>query len=463
MSVNSNGYNDFSIVKIINDKYFIEWIEHLKEKVLFTSRQKDLNEDPLNLIFLQLKIVESMSNIEKAIKEGKQKGKNSGLNYDYSILLHKHLMRIIKVIADGIAWRTLNFDRTFLRVMSEERRYSSSVQLSTRSYKNTQIEALKLVLHNDSKVLLNDITNYLRFGDLLEIKRKETIIHELKKQGKRIINLNIINERIKSNPKTKVSKQVKKLITAQIAKNKRMIITNEISVKILPLDLEFTNNLDKIEDLINTSKKDLYSYKEFGNYLRVSCFDILKLSRNTNKWKKYIDLDLEGISNFQKDDVVLPISNFDTYYNERGDFARNSTPYSIYPFEIENIMGLLNGNYLLSSIINYSEIKRLFNKRGWEVLEQSDYFEQTVKKNKKIIPDIFTEDIFQKKIDEVCFKLKRNNFFIDVPLTFIMRVGTDFIKPEVLFNAYEMVYKKSKPGDETLFVFNILGERKVWI
>lgn len=272
-----------------------------------------------------------------------------------------------------------------------------------------------------------------------------------------------INEQTKSNPKTKASKQVKKLIAAQKARNKRVIITNKISVKILDLNLEFTNNLNKIEDLINTSKKDLYSYKEFGNYLRVSCFNILKLSKNTNKWKKYIDLDFEGITNFQKDDIVLPISNFDTYYDERGNFARNSTPYSIYPFEIENTMGLLNGNYLLSSIINYSEIKRLFNKRGWEVLEQNDYFEQTVKENKKIILDLFTGDIFQKRIDEICFKLKRNNFFIDVPLTFIIRVGTDFFKPEVLFNAYEMVYKKSKPGDETLFVLNILGERKVWV
>jgi len=465
MNNNSNDKKFFNIIKIINDKYYANWVEHLKEKILYTSRQKDLYEDPLNLIFIQFKLVESISNIEKAIKKGKlkNKNKNSDLSYDYSIFLHKQLARIIKVIADGIAWRVLGFDRPFLRIMSEEIRYPSSVQLSTHDFKNTQIEAFKLVLRNDSKVLLNDITNYLRFGDLLEIKGNETIIHELKKSGKKVINLNKIYEQIKSNPKAKISKQIRKLVAAQIARNKRVIITNKSSIKILDLDIEFTNNLKDIEDLINVSKKNLYSSREFGNYLRVSCFNILKLAKNVKKWKKYIDVDIKGANKFKKDEIVLPISNFNTYYDEKGNFARNSTPYSIYPFKIDDCMSLLDGEYYLLSLINYSEIKRLFNKKGWEIVSRDKNFEQVAKENKKIIPNLFDGEIFQKRIDEIYFRLKRNNFFIDVPLTYIIRIGTDFLKPEVLLNAYETIYKQSKPGVESLFVFYILGEKKVWV
>jgi len=126
-------------------------------------------------------------------------------------------------------------------------------------------------------------------------------------------------------------------------------------------------------------------------------------------------------------------------------------------------MSLLDGECYLLSLINYSGIKKLFNKKGWEIINKDKNFEQVAKENKKIIPKLFNEGVFQKRIDEIYFRLKRDNFFIDVPLTYIIRIGTDFLKPEVLLNAYEMIYEQSKPGVESLFIIYILGEKKVCV
>lgn len=260
-----------NILNVINDTYYINWIKHLEEKYLKTSRQEDLYEDPLNIIFLQFKIVELITNIEKAIKESKEKSKKN-LNFKLSLFLHQQLLRITKSIADGIAWRVLGFDRPFLRIMAEAKRYPSSVQFSSYSYKRTQLKAFELALFNNSRVLLNDITNFLRFGDLIEINEKEMKIHELKKSGKRIINLNKIYEQFQKDPKTRISNQVKKLIAAQIARDKRVLISNK-EFRIMDLDIEFKNNLEEVESLIDSAEKNLFSTKIFGNYLKVTCFN----------------------------------------------------------------------------------------------------------------------------------------------------------------------------------------------
>lgn len=459
MRNNSNDKNPFNIASIINDKYYINWIEHLKIKVLNTSRQEDLYNDPFNILFLQFKIVELITNIEKAIKECKEKNKK-GRKYEFSLFLHQQLLRITKSIADGLSWRVLGFDRPFLRIMAEAKRYPSSVQFSSHSYKKTQLKAFELALFNNSKVLLNDITNFLRFGDLIEIIEKEVKIHELKKSGKKIINLKKINEQLLNNPKAKISNQIKKLVAAQRARDKRVLISNR-EFRIIDLDIKFKNNLKDVESLINDTEKNLFSTKVFGNYLKVSCLNNSKLIKDKKRFDEIIENDVKNILEFEKKDIIIPISNIDTFYEGNGDFAKNATPYSIFPFKTDICMGLLSGKYNLMSFINYSEIRRLFIKDGWEIIDHD--LNQLLVDNEKIKQNLFTGELFQHRINESFFSIKKGNFIAEIPIIWIQRIGTDFLKPQLLIDMYNFIYSRGKPDFQTLCVFFILDEKKVWV
>lgn len=449
---------EFNIVNIIQDKYYLDWVKSLEEKYLIPSRTRDFYDGPLNVLYMQIKLMESIVGIEKAVKEAKQKTKTDK-RYEYSLFLHKQLLRIIKSIADGIAWRILKFDRPFLRIMAESKKYSSSVQFLTDSYKKTILKAFELTLMKDSNVLLNDITNFLRLGDITEIKNGVTQIHELKKAGKKIINLNILWDQIQKNPKAKVSKQIKKLIAAQVIKDRRILLSKNQLFRIEDLPLKFENNIKEVEDLINIAEQELYKAKVFDNYLRVTCFNMSKLINDDNLHNKIIKKESEDIK-FGENDVIIPISNFDIFYEENGNFARNATPYSIFPFDVSICMKLLYGHYHLVSFINYSEIKRIFLKNGWEVIEH--YIEKISEENEKIKMKLFDGELFENKFNEAFFSIKKDNFTAEVSIVQILRIGIDFMKPELLVNMYEEV-KNSELKIGSFCFLNILDEKEVWI
>jgi len=89
----------------------------------------------------------------------------------------KALLRCLRDTADGIAWRTLNFQRHILHELA----YKQPAGYLERS--NVELEvaaAASRVTDLQAHVLINDLTNFLRYGDLTIVTRDTIYLDELK-------------------------------------------------------------------------------------------------------------------------------------------------------------------------------------------------------------------------------------------------------------------------------------------
>lgn len=448
---------------VLNSEYYTKWVNYL-ERFLRYSRQEKYVDDPYNLLSLQLAFAKTIAGLESVISEGKsqlfQTKKNGKLDLiedlEIGITSNRQIVRIIKTIADGLAWRILEYDRPFLRAMAEAQRYSGSVDLDSKDFERLEQKAIEITALRKSKVLLNDLTYFLRLGDLTEVA-KRTIVWELKKSGRELKSVYTL---VRQKEKSGVSRQMKKIVHAQIVRDFREIIIGNEKVQIFELPIKFENNLGEVIKLIKEARGKLYSYKEFGDYLAVSCTDQEQMVNKAVKtgeelWKKF-----NNKPGWDKKDMVIPHSNLDFFYDEGGDFMRTSTPYSIYPLDNHDCMGLMSGKLFLKTELNISAIKRMFVQAGWEIIEID--IDEVLSKTRKMIPKVFSGNIFEHHIDDTMFGIKRGPFNLNIPWYWVIRISTEFMRPEVLLKQAELIYQTSDRSKPRKILPYVLGEKNVW-
>ena len=123
-------------------------------------------------------------------------------------------------------------------------------------------------------------------------------------------------------------------------------------------------------------------------------------------------------------------------------------------------MCLISGNLFLKSQLNISKVKKILIRAGWEV-EDVD-LDESLKNMKKIIPLIKAGKGSEVFIDDTIFTLKRGAFILKVPMYWVTRIGTEFMKPEVLIKHIEAIYQTSQYDIPRKVQPFILGERDVW-
>lgn len=452
-----------SLKPVLNSKYYLDWVRYL-QKFLNYSRQPKYYKNPYNLLALQIAFAKTISDVEATVLEGKKQlrqakernDKESIEDIQIGITSNRQIARIIKTIADGIAWRVLNFDRPFLRIMATPSRYPGSVQLGSKDYKKLEDKAMAIAATRKSKVLLNDITYFLRIGDLTEVGKK-TILWESKKSSKKLKSVYTV---FRKGKKEALSVQMKKLVQAQIARDFREIPIGEDSVFIMELPFSFDNYLKEVEGVISEAKIKMFATKQLSDCLIVSCTDQPQMIDHAIKtgeriWEKFNDK-----NSWNKKHMITAYSNLDSFYDQGGDFIRSATPYSVYPFSNEDVMGLISGRLFLKSQLDITKVKKMIIGAGWDV-EDVD-LDKTIENMEKIIPQIKAGKNPEVFIDDTIFTLKRGAFILKVPMYWVTRIGTEFMKPEVLIKHIEAIYQSSQYGIPKKVQPFISGERNVW-
>lgn len=406
------------------------------EDYLFISRKR--RKSKFSIYKLQLSILGDLLQHTKAIDAikiilGKLEADSSSLKEEMEKQIRTYQNQIgavllvnqsLKTIIDGIAWRYLNYNRAILSVLSNKED-SGPVRLDDGLI--TELFTFSTeILHGKKRAIINDISNFLRTGDITTIDDNGDIelieVKSSKRKGRRITRQ---KERLQ---------EVVEFFNTGITKYEDTKLT------ILPCDVPLNNYLAILRKIIAKARKTCCSSELFGNYMILECVDFEKLD-DMEKVNEYFDTRHESIKNRweQNNDVVFPFNSLD-----RRGFSANLAPFPVFPLSVEDITALMIGRIYLTYRINLTEILKIFEKDGWVIVD-------TCLKAKE--EQLSSETPFAK--------IKKGNFNVEVPFADIARVIYEMLSPKVLIDKYNAQYNKG-PQESISSLTNYTKEPSLW-
>lgn len=451
------------ISSIFINKYYDENLEYLFE-IFEKTRNKEHRGNPESILSLQLSLAKFETKIWDALREGRalakelKAKKDPKLTEDLAgieehILIHEQLLRISKVIMDGVAWRNLRYNRMLLET-SARGTGTGAIDVNKRDFQSEFTWAFRISKQSGRVVIINDLTNFLRIGDLTEIEKGVALVHEIKKNGKRVINIFTLQQK---KAKDLLSKQNKRLVEFQkVALTETVMIDGSIIRKV-PIYVNVKSHIDKVKILISKTKTTTYEEIQIEPYQKISLINFRQVKEAPKDKKK------EPV----RGQLVIVHSNWDSfYYDELGNFMRLMLPYSIFPFKNRDCMNLMSGHYLLKSELDMSELKRCFRKKGWNIIDPDlKELDKFLEKIAQLEKSAFTaENLYSSMIDAPpFFTISKGPFHFPIDSTLLVRSAYEFFSFETLNEIAEEAFKRASRVQKDEIYFPILvGEHKLW-
>lgn len=439
------------ISSALASSYYKEWVGYF-EKVLRATRSKRHKNKKDVLLAMQLKLAQIETQLWKLLSEARGRAKILHLKSNLSskeekelegleehILIHEQLIRISRTICDGIAWRNLGYNRTFLN--SSARGFGAgSVDVNSREFKSEFMWAHRISKTMNSLVILNDLTRFLRIGDLTEISDGVAFIHEIKKYGKEVKNMFTLK---KVRGKAKISNQAKRLLELQrIAfANKAKIYGIEVETKKIGLSLK--TYTDQIKELFRESEKKLVVSKNIDGCIKI---EVTNFKAIQEQKKRDIE-ELKRLSPKDKStDLILIHSNWDTFFSdEKGNFVRSAPPYSIYPFSAKDCLYLMSGYYLVKFSLNVTKLKEILKRNNWEIEERTEAdLDKQIADFEKEKDVMFTtkQGLYEHAPDDGgLFTIRRGPFSISFDAMIYCRLTMEYLSLQSLLDILEELYR----------------------
>lgn len=416
------------INEIISSSGFTS-IQSFLESVLKKSRNKKLTS--LDLLKLQGKIAEKIIFCEKQIAIFKQTANREKRNEEWrSREIYKSHRKILKEVMDGVAFRLLNFERPVLRQLAQ---HNQTGHL-TEGFIEELRKAEYIVNKTGFYVILNDLTNFLRYGDLTIISPEGNIIDEVKTTGS-----------AKGNQKKALDELLEML-------NKKVFKAGNQTAEYVKITGKPANFLSQVEVIISKSRQSMegvYADK-VSPYLWVSSIFIPKITdfyKTTGKFPK-----LPPMPFFRED--TSPSINSLMFFDE---FSPNLLPFSVFPFPEKIISEIMIGQIQLKVVVNEKELLKSFKGKGWDLIMPS---------REAIVAIYDTDDI--EKIKEAVLDptfyatLKKGEFNYRLPREVLLRIQNEFRSVKAIVDESEGIMKSSTDRKTRMITTNFSEECSIW-
>jgi hypothetical protein len=341
--------------------------------------------------------------------------------------------KVLREIIDGIVWRYLNFNRAILYTLADK----EPIEV-IRADKGTLANLLQfseIFLDHDSVAIYNDISNFLRIGDITQITKDGNIqIIEVKAgkghHGKRIIR-----------QKEKMEEVVEFFNTGNTTYNGKKL-------KIIDSDIKQVTYLPQLVDAIKRAKAKGYESLLIGDYmiLELVYFDKLNGSDDVSDYFKIKHKSVKDKWKKNGDYV------HGAYWIDKMNYSISCAPFSIYPFDIETCADIMMGKISIHVFFNFSEILRILEKAGWSIADALIFKSQTV-----------LESLYGKDMKDVSFlKLRKGQKTMDIPPSIIARMNYELLTPKSVLNVLEELYDRGSRNEFELVLVNYSSDRKYW-
>ena len=401
------------------------------KKFLERSRKIQSNRE---LFELQVEISHKIIPLEKRISGLRSKADRKKRNIEWlSREVFKAQRRALKQIIDGIAWRYLNFKRSALRLLAEHHQTGFLDKGFLEEIKVAQ----QIIERTDYFVIINDLTEILRHGDLTIISKDKIFIDEVKG--------GTAHDRRKIRQKNRVDDILDML-------NKKVVTIGRQKADVAEIPIAPTSLLSDAEMIINKTygnETGIYADK-ITPYLWVRCANYEKMAEYFKKYKKMPDLPKNP---FRNSLYFRPESNF-TVFESTGP---NLAPYTIFPFKEEVLVDLILGRTFLYITIGEDEIVESVKGKGWTMeipspaLIREMINKNTPKESKDAIRD-----------PKYFVRFMKDNFVHAFPREVLLRVPHEFLSVKSLVDLCEYSLKNAKPY-ERLLVTDFTQEYIQWL
>lgn len=466
-----------AIARATTDDYFLQWHRAIRSRLLWT-RLPILRHNRVWLWSHQNHLAKNLTLIEEAIQRGKQEAGRLIQQRDTTtdaeekerlskriqgILdqreVHERIRLAIKGVCDGIAWRALRFDRNIIRVLSEADTpgHLKESKAGAEAERRVHYHVTERLKHISIR---NDLTNYLRIGDITEVDYPLVLLHEVKahKKGKKWRLL--IRNPYTVKKSDKLSRQMRRMFEAQLVIQRRRIPTIQGIVEFMETNIPYRSHLRKIKRTIRKAHKKGHACVRLEDCLSVECRDWKKTVEEASRLKREVWKEEIRCDDWGKDDHIVAHSNYDTFSHQDGQFLRNVVPYAVFPLPNNVCADLMLGSVTLVSKLNLELLGKRFEQAGWSV-EFPDW-----KKRQSSEPtnpkEVFSGHLFDHAIDETIMTIGRKPFYLEVPYSWIERLTFEFATVDTLVQFAEHIYKTAERGKPRMITGMIKAERKFW-
>lgn len=336
--------------------------------------------------------------------------------------------RVLRDIADGIAWRLFDYDRGVLHELARR---------PTKQYINLQglqseLYTLAAYCNDRSGIgILNDLTNFLKFGDVtVRLGPNEFEIVEVKAGTSGSGRL------------TRQRQGLTELVSLLSVDQGRSV--QGAPMKISSVDVEPEIFIGNLRSVLDRAEINGAAVESIGSHLVMECIDFTAIRRKQLRQDAISAVLERGRSIVEqwtaRGDFLLPLEVGGRYAH-----AQNFVPLSIFPLPPSRCVRLAFGAISIYAFVNISAVLRGLETRGWTVVRSPEQLAQSQEAGAGEIPIAV---------------LRKRRLTTHVPASLVGRLGMEFLKPKSLAHLLDAILEQH---DERGFQFvNFERERALW-
>ncbi len=459
------------IAGIVSSSYYNEMLAFY-QKAFQVSRKRENRQNPDAILRIQLDLAKAETKLWEALREGRtvaktlrakssltEQEKNDLKGTEKHIFIHEQLIRISRTICDGIAWRCLNYNRTFLT--SAARGFGAGdIDVTSRDFQSEFLWAYRISKKLGSIVIVNDLTRFLRVGDLTEINTDAVFVHEIKKYGDEVKNMFTL----KPKEGNVLSYQAKRLLELQrIALSNEALIEGQ-PVKTQKINVRVSSNIGKIKNLLRRSEQVLIASEDIEPFITVEVINFDAIGKRPN-----VDTELlKTLTRPKPRGMYLVHSNWDSFFSdERGNFLRAVPPYSVFPFDNRDCLKLMSGQFQVITTINIDGFKRELRRYGWDIRDTTEAsLDKQLGEFDEAKKTMFTSKtpLYGQTPDEAgLFTVIRGPFQLAMTTMFYERLTMEYMTFKSLLALLEEMYRVAalrQKGD--MYFPRFINEHELW-
>jgi hypothetical protein len=319
------------------------------------GRSRELRKQPASLLELQSDMAsalvaaeESKRRLESDLAQCTDDNSSSAERLEVAIAVAKRLANVIRQIGDGIAWRALNYDRPVIRQLADK---PQTGHMELESAVKEFAAAAGRVEHTGEVVVMNDLTNFLRYGDYTCVRPGRVAIVEYKggEAARR---------------SSRAGRQRRRLEEVLEFVNTGVRDTDSGREMLLRQRVMARSHLATVAELIREARTKGAAEARLGPSLAIDIFyfELLAEISDPRKMARF------SHNPFLQTREAISHHSLELFHG----FSGNVAPYSIFPFSDEDCSDVMVGAMWLRSHFSYRNLARCLKRRGLSVVLPTD-------------------------------------------------------------------------------------------